>query len=188
MAAKEEKSRIFRTLLQIYWPLLLVGGVQLGWTLAQGGFAALAADMAVFCSGWPLFWAIILGGILLILTVWLMILLWKKEPPAPPEEEEDDLSDRFPGLDRRLKPQEESPQLVKEVFIPRTLPASSSEDGCLRLRYGAKRMEMPMEPGEKSFELDGYQVTVTITRPAEDITRDMPALSRPESEKNLSEP
>ena len=48
MAAKEEKSRIFRTLLQIYWPLLLVGGVQLGWTLAQGGFAALAADMAVF--------------------------------------------------------------------------------------------------------------------------------------------
>lgn len=182
MGARGEKSGIFRTLLQIYWPLLLVGGVQLGWTLAQGGLTAVTGDFLTLCrSGWPLFWALLLVLLLLSLTVWLVVLLGKEEAPAPCcETEEDDLSDRFPGLDRRLKPSDQSPQLVQEVFIPRTLPASSVEDGCLWLRCGTQRVELPMEPGTHTLSLGGYAVTVAIARPTEDITRDMPALSRPE--------
>ncbi|MBQ4051148.1 MAG: hypothetical protein IJD13_05915 [Oscillospiraceae bacterium] len=188
---KNEKN-VFLTLLNIYWPVLLFGGIQLGFTLIRRGTAPLEKwlDHILNDPFRDLAWFILLC-VIVLLTLLLIILRCsgKTETPSDREEQIVDVTDtyadeeeRFPGLNYRLRPEKRSgePALVERVFIPRTVSASSVRrtTDTLRLTAGGKeKLAVPVRPGTHTVHLDGYTVTLTVEKTGlEDVTRELPRL------------
>lgn len=188
---KNEKN-VFLTLLNIYWPVLLFGGIQLGFTLIRKGTAPLEKWLDRILSdpfGDPAW--IILLCVIALLTLLLIVLRCCSKAEAPSDREEqivdvtDDYADedeRFSGLNYRLRPEKRSgePALVEKVIVPHTVAASSVRRTAdvLRLTVGGKeKLAVPAKPGSHTVHLDGYTVTVTVEKSGlEDVTRELPRL------------
>lgn len=188
---KNDKN-VFLTLLNIYWPALLFGGIQLGFTLIRRGTVPLEKWLDRLLSdpfrepAW-----VVLVGVILLLTVLLIVLQCCSRSEAPSDREEqivdvtDDYADedeRFPGLNYRLRPEKRSgePALVEKVIVPHTVAASSVRrtNDVLRLTVaGKEKLAVPVKPGTHTVALDGYTLTVTVEKTGlEDVTRELPRL------------
>lgn len=188
---KNEKG-VLLTLLNIYWPGLLFGGIQLGFVLTRRGTGTVMRrlnDILTSPADHLIIW--IMGGAMLALTVLLVVLMLCGRTATPSDREEQivdvteayaDEDERFPGLNYRLRPEKRSgePTLVERVFIPRTVPASTAKKSAdtLRLMVGDReKLSVPLRSGVHTVELDGCTVTVTIEKDKlEDITRELPQL------------
>lgn len=189
---QNHKKGVLLTLLDIYWPILLFGGIQAGFTLVRRGTGTITARFrdVIASPADHLVWLALAGGCL-VLTVLLVILMCCGRTAAPSDREEEmvdvtdvyaDEDERFPGLNYRLRPEKRSgePTLVEKVIIPRTVAASSVKRsaGTLRLLAGdQEKLAVPLEVGTHTVELDGCTVTVTIQHNGvEDVTREIPRL------------
>lgn len=193
MPLHHEKKRpgILRTLIEIYSPLLLFGGISAGYSLWKSGPDALLASWGRFLEK-PLEYLgpLICAGICLLLTPVLIALMraqQKNEAASSSSEGLTDLAEtedeRFPQLNYRLPSVRKAgaPQPVQKVIIPQTVPASSASQSAERLRLmlgDHREMEIPLAPGIHKTQVKGFTITVSVASGEgtilEDITRELP--------------
>ena len=189
---QNNEKGIFLTLLNIYWPGVLFGGVQLGFTLIRRGTAPLEKRLAdvIASPGDYLIWLALLSGCIL-LTVLLILLMCCGKAAAPSDREEQmvdvtdvyaDEDEHFPGLNYRLRPEKRSgePTLVEKVIVPHTVAASARRrpaDSLQLMAGDQEKLSVPLKAGTHTVQVGGCTVTVTIERNGlEDVTRELPRL------------
>lgn len=178
---RNKPKGIFFSLLDIYWPLLLFGGVQVCYILVKDPGRLLPMLLRPFRH--PGQHLLLLGLMSLLtvgtLTLILMMAFIRPEPDSEPASVQEDNGERFPGLNYRLRPTGRGmPQLVQKVIIPHTLPASTvcSEPRRLRLMLGEEqKLSVPLIPGEHTVQAEGCTIRLTVIRESgtEDITREL---------------
>ena len=179
---RNKPKGILFSLLEIYWPLLLFGGVQVCYTLVKHPEQLLPMLLRPFRH--PGQHLLLLGLMALLaagtLTLILVTAFSRPEPDGEPASIPEDSEERFPGLNYRLRPTRRAmPKLVQKVIVPHTLPASAScsEPRRLRLLLGEEqKLSVPLIPGEHTVQAEGCTIRLTITREGgtEDITRELP--------------